>query len=151
MMAGIIRVLHTAAFSRNQKSVQEVRSQKTLGERLQQFTNCLKKRNSFRCFIIPQIIRQNQIVSAFFDRPLRDIEKAGFVRFVAFAKAFRYVRCNRHSGTPELRRQSVYFVFGKCCSYSIESKDKRMSFLPNHEVIKCFCRHFHISLPHDRK
>ena len=50
-----------------------------------------------------EVTRKNQVVTGFFERTLRDVQKTEFVCFPAFSESFRDICGNGHGGAAKLR------------------------------------------------
>jgi hypothetical protein len=83
-----------------------------------------------------KIRRKNQVVTAFFERTLRDIKKSQLVSDSSLHKPFRNIRRYRNRRPSKLASQSKTFVTRKPFCFPIDAKHKLMSPLPNQKIPK---------------
>jgi hypothetical protein len=93
---------------------------------------------------ISQILSQDQIVSALFERALRDVEKPCFVAHAALPESFCNVGRNRNRSAPNLIGKAINLTSGKACRERINCEDKPMRLLPYHQVLECLCWFCHV-------
>src|SRR6185437_8355108 len=107
---------------RSQES--EFRSQNFCGVCREQFTGFFELRMQLGGVAVIQIFRQNQIVTAFFQGALRDVQESGFVRAPAFFESFRDVGWNGDRRATKLGGQPVSFMAWKLFRETINAQNQ---------------------------
>ena len=79
---------------------------------------------------VSQILRQDQIVTALFQRSFGNIQEARFVCLAAPAKSFSDVGWNGDCRASQLQRQTVSFLPGEPRRERIHGQDELMRFTP---------------------
>src|SRR5208283_1665975 len=85
---------------------------------------------------VSQILSQDQIVAALFQRALRQVHETRFVDLAAAAKSLGDICRNRHCRSPHLQRQAVGFLPGETSRESIHGQHELVRFAPYQQVAK---------------
>lgn len=80
------------------------------------------------CGAITQVLSQDQIVSAFFEGALCDIEKTRFVARTTLSESFCDVCRNGNCRATHLVRKAIDLTSGKICRKRIGRQDESMGF-----------------------
>jgi len=113
-----------------------LRQQQSLKIGIQKSAYLLQNSHRLRRFGVPKVLRQDQIIAALLQRPLRNVKEARLVAFAAPLKPLRDIRRYGHSGPPHLATESEKLMLRKAARQSIYSQSEFMGLLPNQQVLE---------------